>query len=94
MSLGNRAELAAQGESAYKRTVAEWQRTQAKRKGAGGDASRTDLTFMRRPKRNSFATERRETAVPPRRHVSEVYAARLARDLGARRTVERAAAPC
>jgi hypothetical protein len=54
MSPGNRAELAAQGESAYKRTVAEWQRTQAKRKGAGGDASRTDLTFMRRPKRNSF----------------------------------------
>jgi transposase len=33
-------ELAAQAESAYKRMVAEWQRTQAKRKGAGATPGR------------------------------------------------------
>jgi hypothetical protein len=30
-------ELAERAEAAYRRTVADWQRTQAKRKGAGRD---------------------------------------------------------
>ena len=34
-------ELAAQAEAAYRRTVADWQRTQAKRKGAGATPGRT-----------------------------------------------------
>ena len=98
-------ELAEQAEAAYKRTVADWQATQAKEKGRrrdtgariswavkrpssaagrsprscalarrlptperqlsqiGGDASRVDLTFMRRPKRQTEASRR--VAWPP-----------------------------
>jgi hypothetical protein len=33
-------QLAAQAEAAYKRTVADWQRTQAKKKGAGATPGR------------------------------------------------------